>query len=87
MVIERKAAAGTAEKQDAAVTVWPEEGVMVTVESAPHERFRGQICDIMRDELRQMDVRDIHVAVEDHGALEFVLRARLRAAVMLAGEV
>ncbi len=67
MEIIEKACAGTEDKSDCLITVSKGEG-KVTV-------------DIIHKTLERLDINDITVDVEDRGAFDYVIIARLEAAI------
>ncbi len=88
MKIVRTAVAGTLESSDAMVTVEPcEAGVRVEVESVVRKQFGEAIERAVRDVLGDMRVGGARVMVNDRGAVECALKARVETAVRRAGEV
>lgn len=85
-MIRRTVTAGTAEKQDVLVTVGPGECTQILIERAPHPRFHDALCQTVRETLKELSIHDVRVEISDYGALEFVIQARLRAAIKLAKE-
>lgn len=85
-MIKREFTAGTEEKSDARITVRPgENGIEVTVEKLPHPRFHDGLVQLITQCLREAGVTDARVQVWDFGALDFVIRARLKTALRGAG--
>ena len=85
-MIRHTARAGTEEKQDAVVTVAPGTDIQIAVEKAPHPRFQESIRRCVFQTLEELSVEAAHITVRDFGALDFVLQARVRAAVRIAEE-
>ena len=85
-MIKHTVTAGTTEKQDVMVTVSPGENIQIIIETTPHPRFCDTICEIVKQTLAELSVRDARVVVSDYGALKFVIQARVRAAIKKAGE-
>jgi citrate lyase subunit gamma (acyl carrier protein) len=77
----RSGAAGTLESNDALVTVQEGLGVSVEIDSIVDAFFHEQIDAAVRGELARLNVKDISVTVQDKGALDCTLRARVRTAV------
>lgn len=85
MDIIRPALAGTLESNDALVKVEPrEEGLEVAISSAVMRQFGRQIRKVVEETLAALEVTRAQVVVEDKGALDCTLRARVQAAVLRA---
>lgn len=87
MKIGRSAAAGSLESSDAMVTISPGEGLTVEIESVVMKQFGPAIEAAVRQELARQGVEDALVRVQDKGALECTIRARVETAILRAGEV
>ena len=81
MVIRNEASAGAAESADVLVTVRPAE---TRITSTVRLQFGAAIEQTVRSVLRAADVQQGEIAVDDHGALDWILRARLEAALARA---
>ena len=77
MVIRNEASAGAAESADVLVTVRPAETLELRIASTVRMQFGAAIE-------RAADVQQGEIAVDDHGALDWILRARLEAALARA---
>lgn len=87
MKIIRPAAAGTLESSDALVTVAPSsEGVDITIQSIVYKQFGQAIRDTVAATLAAFDVTHARVAVNDRGALDCVIQARVEAALLRAAK-
>ncbi len=86
MRIVNESLAGTLESSDAVVRVSPHEELEVTVVSTVEAQFGAQIRALVAETLESLDVHAARVVVEDKGALDCTLRARLQAAVLRAGD-
>ncbi|MCE0826122.1 citrate lyase acyl carrier protein [Buttiauxella sp. A2-C2_NF] len=86
MEIIKDALAGTLESSDAMVRVGPsdEPGIQLEIESLVKKQFGAAIEQVTRETLIRMGVTRARVAVDDKGALECVLCARIQAAVLRA---
>ena len=83
--IIKPATCGTMESSDVFVTLEPGcDGLDIQIESVVMKQFGDEIMAVVKDVLREFDVRDAFVSVVDHGALECVLRARVECAVLRA---
>lgn len=89
MILNRPAVAGTLESSDVQITLRPnpEHGIHIELESDVKALFGQDIENTIRDVLAQLGVRDALVEVNDKGALDFVIRARLECAVCRAADV
>ncbi|KIS45315.1 citrate lyase acyl carrier protein [Kosakonia radicincitans] len=87
MKIVREALAGTMESSDLMVKIAPVEGELeVIVHSEVIKQFGDQIRKVVNDTLRAMAVHQGLIIIEDKGALDCVIRARLQSAVLRASE-
>ena len=87
MVIVRNAAAGTMESSDAMVLVSPaENGILVELESTVYTRFGKQMETLVRRTAEEMGAQKIRIRVQDFGALDCTLRARVRTAIRRAAK-
>ena len=76
MVIRNEASAGAAESADVLVTVRPAETLKMRITSTVRLQFGAAIEQTVRSVLRAADVQQGEIAVDDHGALDWILRAR-----------
>ena len=87
MKIAKAAIAGTLESSDVMITISPlDKGLTVEVESAVFEQFGAEIERAVREVLKEFNVDSANVRVQDQGALECVLNARVETAILRAGE-
>ncbi|MEO3741502.1 citrate lyase acyl carrier protein [Kosakonia sp. WA-90] len=87
MKIVREALAGTMESSDLMVKIAPTAGELeVVVHSEVIKQFGDQIRQVVNATLRAMDVHQGLVIIEDKGALDCVIRARLQIAILRAAE-
>ena len=85
MNIVREALAGTQESSDLMVKIAPAHGELeIVIHSEVIKQFGEQIRQVVVETLRAMDVRQGLIIVEDKGALDCVIRARLQSAVLRA---
>ncbi len=84
--IIRAASAGSVEPGDALVTVEPCGRTRIEVSSTLYSRFGQAIEATVREVLREQDVENVKLTVDDHGALDWILRARLEIALERGGE-
>lgn len=85
MLIRKESVAGTVESSDVMVYVSPAaSGVSLEVNSSVGKQFDAQIRATVHEVLAQLGVTAVALKLEDRGALDCVLRARLKAALLRA---
>lgn len=86
MLVTQTAAAGTLESSDVLITIEPEEkgGIEIELEGATAARFGNQIRSVVRETLSELGVASCRVRIQDKGALDCTIRARLSAAALRA---
>jgi citrate lyase subunit gamma (acyl carrier protein) len=80
----KTAQAGTVESMDCLVTVSeaePGTGLALTLAGSSVARFSKAMEKAVRETLESLGIRDLAVSVQDNGALDLVLKARVEAAV------
>ncbi|EHU0384538.1 citrate lyase acyl carrier protein [Vibrio cholerae] len=89
MKIAHPAFAGTLESSDLQVRIEPNNdgGIELVLDSTVEQQFGHAIRQVVLHTLDAMQVRDALVTIEDKGALDCVIRARVQAAVMRACDV
>lgn len=88
MKITRNGVAGTMESSDLMVLVAPNEDgrIKIELESSVKNQFGTKIYELIQTVLNEYDVKEALVKVDDHGALDCTIRARLETAIMRAAE-
>lgn len=87
MKIVREALAGTMESSDLMVKIAPAEGELdIVIHSEVIKQFGDQIHQVVNATLRSLDVHQGVVIIEDKGALDCVIRARLQSAILRASD-
>ena len=87
MVIRHNKSCGTLESNDALVTVSPGDGgLKVEISSIVMIQYGAQIRKIAFETLDSLGVSDANVYINDHGALDCVLRARIETAILRAAK-
>lgn len=88
MKLKQEALAGTLESSDLFIRVSPTgEPLEVIINSEVMHQFGEQIRAVVLDTLARLKVTEGTVIVEDKGALDCTIRARVHAAVMRAAGV
>lgn len=87
MEIVRKASAGTMESSDAFVCVSPAETLEIEISSIVYNQYAYAIEAAARETLSNLGVEKGKILVDDKGALDCVIQARVETAVKRASEV
>ena len=86
MKITQVAVAGTLESSDALIRVEPVPTLSIEINSSVAKQFGEAIEQTVRETLAKLGVTGANVVVEDKGALDCVLAARVKAAVLRASD-
>lgn len=86
MRIQKDAVAGTLESSDVMVKVSPHPTLEVTLTSTVLAQFGDQIRSVVDETLAQLQVTDGSFVIEDKGALDCTIKARLQGAVSRASD-
>ncbi|ECC7387075.1 citrate lyase acyl carrier protein [Salmonella enterica] len=88
MKIIKDALAGTLESSDVMIRIGPssEPGIRLELESLVKQQFGAAIEQVVRETLAKLGVERALVSVDDKGALECILHARVQAAALRAAE-
>lgn len=73
--------AGSLESNDALITVKECTGIEISIKSIVYDFFKNQIEKVIIDTLAEMKIENISVSVEDKGALDYTIKARLMTAI------
>lgn len=88
MKIVKEALSGTVESSDLMVKIAPADGELdIVICSEVFKQFGEQIQRVVEETLAKLDVREGLIVIEDKGALDCVIRARLQSAVMRGADV
>jgi citrate lyase subunit gamma (acyl carrier protein) len=89
MKVIKEAIAGSLESSDLLVKVAPggQETREIVIQSAVIKQFGKQIKRVVEDTLDELSVSGLSIVVEDKGALDCVIRARVQAAVLRGCDV
>jgi len=81
--IIRPAAAGTLESSDVYVEIAPaEHGIQIDLDSVVQAQFGEEILAVVREVLTECGVENASLRIQDRGALDCVIRARVETAVI-----
>lgn len=89
MELKKPAMAGTLESSDVQITLRPNpgQGIVIQLQSDVKILFGDAIEATVREVLNQFQVTDALVDVNDKGALDFAIRARMECAICRAAEI
>jgi len=84
MAQRKTALAGSLESNDALIVLRGQtaEEPVIEVQSSVEKQFGRQIRESVADVLKQFNVRGVHVSVQDRGAYDCTIRARVEAAIL-----
>lgn len=83
MKIVQAAMAGTLESSDLMVKVSPvESGLDVVIQSEVYKQFGDRIAEVVNETLAAFNIEQGLIVVDDKGALDCVIRARVQAALL-----
>ena len=82
----KNAHAGTLESSDAFVQVFPISGdnIEIELESSVEEIYGDTIRELIMSILKNMNISNVRIVVQDKGALDFVIKARIQTALLRA---
>ncbi|MBM7869645.1 citrate lyase subunit gamma (acyl carrier protein) [Clostridium pascui] len=86
MKINKVAKAGTLESNDALIMIIPNDntGVEIEIESIVMKQFGEQIKKVISEKATELELDGVKIQVQDKGALDYTLKARLATAVARA---
>ncbi|GAB6087604.1 citrate lyase acyl carrier protein [Alkaliphilus crotonatoxidans] len=86
MDIKTAAMAGTLESSDISIVIEPAQGTGITIElkSQVEKQYGEQIKRVVMETLEELKVTSALVKLNDKGALDCVIKARLQTAVLRA---
>ncbi len=81
--IIRPASAGTLESSDVYVEIAPNDaGIEIDLNSVVQAQFGEEILAVVREVLAECDVENAKLTIQDRGALDCVIRARVETAIV-----
>lgn len=89
MKIVKTGIAGSLESSDVLVTLAPPEGegIQIDLESAVIKQFGRQIRRVAKETLAELEITDAVLSLQDKGALDSTIRARIEAAAYRAAGI
>lgn len=85
MKITATAVAGTLESSDVYVKVEPCDTLEISIESVVYNQFADAIRASVEEILKEMDVESGKISINDKGAIDCVIQARVETAIKRAG--
>ncbi|MEB3429191.1 citrate lyase acyl carrier protein [Citroniella saccharovorans] len=86
MNIEKEAASGSLQSNDCLVRVFPDNDLKIEIQSSVMKEFGHIIREVAEGMLKELKVQKGKVIIEDKGALDFTIRARIETAVKRSNE-
>ncbi|WP_025728196.1 citrate lyase acyl carrier protein [Atopobacter phocae] len=87
MELMHSAIAGTLESSDAQVMIEPAETLSISIKSVVEAQYGEQIRATVEEVLNQLEVKKGTFVIQDQGALDCTLRARVQTAVLRASDM
>lgn len=79
--------AGTLESNDVMITVKEADNLKIEITSIVYDFFGEQIEKVIRDTLKELNIKNIEVECNDKGALDYTIKARLLTAIQRMRDV
>ncbi|KES16256.1 MULTISPECIES: citrate lyase acyl carrier protein [Gilliamella] len=86
MKIQKEAMAGTLESSDLLVKVMPNTGIEIVINSDVNKQFGDQIRAVVNNTLNELNLTDGLIIIDDKGALDCAIKARVQCAVLRGAE-
>ena len=80
-VISKAAKAGSLESNDLMIMIEPSDKLDITLNSVVKEQYCDKILKAINEVLDEEGVTKANIVIEDKGALDFTIRARMRTAI------
>ena len=87
LILLHTASAGTLESSDCLVTVSPSEKLDLEYKGANSTVFAERTMRLVESVAKEYEVEGAEISIQDQGALEITIRARLETALERAGKV
>lgn len=82
--IVKKSRAGSLESNDLIVEIEPSDELIIEIKSVVEDLFYDKIEKVVRDVLNECNVTKAKVRIDDRGALDFTISARVKTAIKRA---
>ena len=86
MQIKREAVCGTLQSNDCLVRIGPSEKLELDLKSSVLNEFAAQIKKMVQEVLDEFEVKNAKLFIEDKGALDCTIKARVETALRRANE-
>ena len=80
-VIKKAAKAGSLESNDLMIMIEPSDKLDITLNSVVKEQYGDKILKAINEVLEAEGVSKANIVINDKGALDFTIRARMRTAI------
>lgn len=80
-VIGKAAKAGSLESNDLMIMIEPSDKLDITLNSVVKEQYGDKILKAVNEVLEDEGVTKANIVIDDKGALDFTIRARMRTAI------
>lgn len=80
-VISKAAKAGSLESNDLMIMIEPSDKLDITLNSVVKKQYGDKILKPINEVLDEEGVAKANIVIEDKGALDFTIRARMRTAI------
>ena len=80
-VISKAAKAGSLESNDLMIMIEPSDKLDITLNSVVKEQYGDKILKAINEVLDEEGVTKANIVIEDKGALDFTIKARMRTAI------
>lgn len=87
MQLKHNAIAGTLESSDAQVMVEPADQLTIMIRSEVEAQYGDQIRATAEEVLNNLEVEGVSLVIQDQGALDCTIRARIQTAILRAADV
>lgn len=77
----RSITTGSLSSSDCLITLTEHNGKVIDIESIVYDAFHTQIEKVINTVLEEENITNIHLVIQDKGALDYTIRARLKSAI------
>ena len=86
MKVNKYAKAGTLESNDCLIQIRPADTLDISIKSDVYDQFKDQILAVMKEVLEKEGIDKAQLSIEDKGALDCTIKARLQTAIRRSNE-
>ena len=84
MQLKHNAIAGTLESSDVQVMIEPADELTIILNSSVKKQYGDQILETVNEVLNSLEVDKASIVIQDQGALDCTIRARVQTAILRA---